>query len=70
MSKVDWGNLRIVEEWSPTDPRDPNAVTAQQERTKTLSALILKAFRRYEIAKAKRNKGSATLNRKREGVGR
>lgn len=59
MGKVDWSQLRVTEEWTSIDPSDLNAIATEQERINTLSALILKAFKRHKLAKAKRVKQTA-----------
>lgn len=56
MGKVDWGRLSVREEWTIINSSDSNAVSAEQERIKTITAFILKAFNRYQLAKAKRVK--------------
>lgn len=59
MGRMDWSQLSVTEEWTAVDPSDLSAVSAEQERIQELSSLILKAFSRHRLAKAKRVKQMA-----------
>ncbi len=67
MGKIDWTQIRIAEEWTSINPSDLNAIAAEQERIKTLSTLILKAFKRHQLAKAKQLKQRSTASEQRMG---
>lgn len=60
MSKVDWNKFRVIEKWTSLDPGNPNAFAKEQEYIQLLAALILKAFRRSKLAKAKQLKQSTS----------
>lgn len=67
MGKMDWNHLDLTEEWLPIDPSDLNAIAAEKERINTLATLILKAFKRHQLAKAKRVKQTANDAEQRMG---
>lgn len=67
MGKVAWDSLHVKEEWTTIDPGDSNAVFTEHERIKELSTLILKAFKRYQLSKARHLKQRANDSEQRMG---
>ena len=52
MGKVDWGNLEIIEEWTPVQPGDPDALAEEKRKLDLLASLMLKVHRRERLERA------------------
>lgn len=65
MAKVDWSNLEIVEEWTPVDPGDPQAMADEGRKLRLLVALMLKVHHREELEQSARiDKENSRIRRK------
>jgi hypothetical protein len=54
MAKVDWSNLKIIEEWTPIRPGDTEALQEQRSRIKLMADIIFNAYRKEKLEKLKK----------------
>lgn len=68
MAKVNWGHLEIIEEWTPIDPSDSNAIDEEDRKLDLLASLIFKVYRREKLERAQAAERERQRIRKKEGL--